>query len=66
MYIYSTMVHSAKGYTPSDLVYGFQPTLPSTLRETLRPQCNYHDSVMEFKSRLRSAHDVAKQKLATA
>lgn len=64
--IYRTVVHSAKGYTLFDLVYGFQSTLPSTLREAPSPQYNYDDSVMESNSRLQTAHDVAKQKLVTA
>jgi hypothetical protein len=43
-----------------------QSTLPSTFHETPSPQYNYDDYVIELKSRLQTAHDVAKQKLITA
>jgi hypothetical protein len=66
MYVYNTTVHTATGYTPFELVFGFQSTLPSTFHETPNPQYNYDDYVMELKSRLQTAHDVARQKLVTA
>jgi hypothetical protein len=62
MYVYNTTIHTATGYTPFEPVYGFQ----STFHETPSPQYNYDDYVMELKSRLQTAHDVAKQKLITA
>jgi hypothetical protein len=66
MYVYNTTVHSATGYTPFELVYGFQSTLPSTLHETPNPQYSYDDYVLELKGRLQTAHEVARQKLITA
>jgi hypothetical protein len=66
MYVYNTTVHSATGYTPFELVYGFQSTLPSTLQEARNPQYSYDDYVLELKGRLQTAHEVARQKLITA
>jgi hypothetical protein len=57
MYVYNTTEHSATGYTPFELVYGFQSTLPSTLHETPSTQYNYDDFVTELRSRLQTAHD---------
>jgi hypothetical protein len=66
MYVYNTTTHSATGYTPFELVYGFQSTLPSTLHETPSPQYNYDDYVMELKGRLQMAHEIARQTLIIA
>ena len=66
MYVYNTTVHSATGYTPFELVDGFQSTLPSTLQEAPNPQYSYDDYVLELKGRLQTAHEVARQKLITA
>jgi hypothetical protein len=66
MYVYNTTVHSATGYTPFELVFGYQSQLPSVFHETPSPQYNYDDYIMELKSRLQTAHDVAKQKLIKA
>jgi hypothetical protein len=63
MYVYNTTVHTATGYTPFELVYGFQSTLPSTLQETPNPQYSYDSYVLELKSRLQTAHEVAREKL---
>jgi hypothetical protein len=67
MYVYNTTVHTATGYTPFELVYGFQSTLPSTLQETPNPQYNYDSYVLELKSsRLQTAHEVAREKMLSS
>jgi hypothetical protein len=63
MYVYNTTVHTATGYTPFELVYSFQSILPSTLQETPNPQYNYDSYIVELKSRLQTAHEVARKKL---
>jgi hypothetical protein len=65
MYVYNTTVHSATGYTPFELVYGFRSTLPSTLHETPGPQYNYDSYVSELRNRLQTAHEVARENLIT-
>jgi hypothetical protein len=66
MYVYNTVDHTTMGYTQFELVYGFRSTLPSTLHETPHPQYNYDNYVIELKSRLQTAHEVAKGKLLMA
>lgn len=66
MCVYNTTVHTATGYTPFELVYGFRSTLPSTLHEPPSPQNNYDDYVLELRSRLQTVHEVAKKKLLEA
>jgi hypothetical protein len=66
MYVYNTTSHTATGYTPFELVYGFQSILPSTLHETPSTQYSYDDYVLELKNRLQTAHSVARQKLIIA
>jgi hypothetical protein len=66
MYMYNATVHTGSGYTPFELVYGFQSTLPSRLHETPSPQYNYDGYVMELKGRLQTAHEIARQKLIDA
>ena len=62
-YTYNTSEHSAKGYTPFELVFGHPSSLPSALRSEPAPQHNYDDYVSELKGRLQTAHHVAKQNL---
>jgi hypothetical protein len=66
MYVYNTTVHSATGYTPFELVYGYRSQLPSVFHKEPSTQYNYDDYLIELKSRLQTAHDVAKQKLIDA
>jgi hypothetical protein len=66
MYVYNTTVHSATGYMPFELVYGYHSKLPSVFHEEPSPQYNYDDYLIELKSRLQTAHDVAKQRLIGA
>jgi hypothetical protein len=66
MYVYNTTSHTATGYTPFELVYGFRSILPSTLHETPSTQYSYDDYVLELKNRLQTAHSVARQKLILA
>lgn len=66
MHVYNTTVHTATGYTPFELVYGFRSTLPTTLHDAPSPQYNYDDYAMELKGRFQTVHEMAKMKLLTA
>jgi hypothetical protein len=65
-YVYNTIIHSAAGYTPFELGYGFQSTLPSNLHETPSTQYSNDVYVLELRSGLQTAHDIARQKLIAA
>jgi hypothetical protein len=66
VYVYNMSVHVATGYSPFELVYGFRSTLPSTLKGDPSTQYNYDDFLVELKSRLQTAHQVAREKLISA
>jgi hypothetical protein len=63
MFTYNTTEHSATGYTPFELVFGHKSTLPSALKDTPGPQYIYDDYASELKSRLQTAHQMAKDNL---
>ena len=63
VYVYNTSIHTATGYTPFELVYGFRSNMPSALQENPDMQYNYDDFLAELKSRLQSAHHVARERL---
>jgi hypothetical protein len=58
-YAYNTSKRTATGYTPFELMFGH----PSALRTEPSPRYNYEDYVAELKSRLQTAHQVAKGNL---
>ena len=66
MFAYNTTEHTATGYTPFELVFGHTSTLPSTLKDQPSPQYSYDDYVAELKSRLQTAHQVAKENLLSS
>jgi hypothetical protein len=66
VYVYNTTVHTTTGYTPFELVYGFQSEVPSALREIPKVQYNYDDFLTELKGRMQSAHEVARQRLISS
>jgi hypothetical protein len=65
-YVYNTTVHTTTIFTPFELVYGFKSDVPSALSVVPTVQYNYEDYVMEWKGRLQSSHEVARQKLLTS
>jgi len=60
MFTYNTTPHTATGYTPFELLYRHQVTLPTALTCPPKLTYTYDDYVSEFKKRLRAAHQVAK------
>jgi hypothetical protein len=66
MYVYNTTEHSATGYTPFELIFGHQSTLPSALTDDPGPQYNYDDYVTELKNRLQTAHQMARETLVSS
>jgi hypothetical protein len=66
VYVYNTSSHVATGYTPFELVYGFKAALPTQLKGEPSAEYNYDDFLLELKSRLQTAHKVAREKLVSA
>jgi transposase InsO family protein len=62
-HMYNTSTHTATGYTPSDLVYGFKLSVPSALQNNPSIRYQYGDFVAELKSRLQSIHHIARKRL---
>jgi hypothetical protein len=65
-YVYNTTVHSATAFSPFELVYGFKSEVPSALREAPTVQYTYDDYLAELRSRMQSAHEVARQRLLSS
>lgn len=66
VYVYNTSTHTATGYTPFELVYGFKASMPSILQAQPMTQYNYDDFVAELRGRLQTAHQVARERLIQA
>lgn len=67
MYVYNGTEHSATGYTPFELIFGHQYTMPSALKGDPGPQYNYDEYVTKVKSRLQAAHQiVARESLVSS
>jgi hypothetical protein len=63
VYVYNTSIHTSTGYTPFELVYGFKSNMPSALQENPSAQYNYDSFLVELKSRLQTAHSIARDRL---
>jgi hypothetical protein len=61
--VYNTTVHSSTGFTPFELLFGRQSTLPSALKKPPETQYNYGDYVSELRSRLQTVHHHAHRNL---
>jgi hypothetical protein len=64
-FVYNTTERSATGYTSFELIFGRKLTLPSAMKDNPGPQYNYDDYVTEMRSRLQTAHKVARENLVT-
>ncbi|KAL0130248.1 hypothetical protein PUN28_002086 [Cardiocondyla obscurior] len=63
MFAYNTTPHTATGYTPFELVYGHQATLPTALATAPRNTYTYDDYAQELRERLRASNTIAKEHL---
>jgi len=62
-FVYNTTTHRATGYTPFELLFGHRARVPTSLHERPTPRYNYDDYVSELKSRMQTAHAVARDRL---
>ena len=62
-FVYNTTTHRATGYTPFELLFVYKARVPNSLQDRPTPQYNYDDYVSELKSRMQTAHAVARDRL---
>jgi hypothetical protein len=62
-YVYNTTEHSARGFTPFELLFGRPSSLPSALRKPPEPQYNYDDYASELRGRLQTVQQHAHKNL---
>jgi len=65
MFTYNTP-HTATNYTPFELLYGHQTTLPMALSLPPKPTYTYDNYAEELKQRLRATQQVAKSHINEA
>jgi len=63
MFAYNTTPHTATGYTPFELTYGYQAELPTVLTTPPKPTYNYDDYAQELKERLRAITQLARENI---
>jgi len=66
MFTYNTTPHTATTYTPFELLYGHQATLPTALSLPPKLTYSYDDYVEELKQKLRATQQLAKTHLNKA
>jgi len=63
MFTYNTTPHTATGFTPFELMYGLQATLPTALTKQPKQTYSYDDYAQELRERIRATNQLAKDHL---
>lgn len=63
MFSYNTSIHSTTKYSPHELVFGYKPTLPSSLLNEPEFRYTYEDYVDQLKYRLNKSFEIAKNNI---
>lgn len=63
MFVYNNSTHASTGYTPHELLYGFQSEIPTSLKKDPEVSYNYDSYASELKARLQYCHKIARENL---
>lgn len=66
MFVYNTTPHSTTHFTPHELVYGFQASIPTSLSTNPTISYNYDNYCTELKARLQHSHLIARQNIISS
>ena len=61
MLCYNTLNHAATKFTPYELVFGKNATLPSNLNKPVEYKYTYDNYLDELKFKLQRSHELAKE-----
>lgn len=63
MFVRNTAVHSSTKFTPTELLFGFNPKIPNSIKTKTEPLYNYEDYSKILKFKLQEAYGVARENL---
>lgn len=63
LFAYNSTPHTAHNFMPFEMLYGYQPNIPNSIKNHLDPLYNHDDYCAELKYRLQTAWQIAKQKI---
>lgn len=63
IFTFNSTPHTSTSYMPFELVHGFKPNLPSSLKSPIEPCYNYDDYALELKFRLQNSWKIARENL---
>lgn len=65
MFVYNSTIHTATGFQPHELLYGYPVEVPHTLNRAPQPCYNYEDFSFELRRKLQESHSIARDRLIT-
>lgn len=63
MFVKNTSVHASTKFTPTELLMGFVPRIPTSIKQKPQPIYNYDDYSRVMKFKLQEAHEIARENL---
>lgn len=63
MYCHNSSIHSATGFQPHEIVYGYPLVVPTSFSRKPEPQYNYQDYQYEMKRLMQESHQMVRDQL---